>query len=118
MKLPPKKIKPTPICPGALRVDGPLKSAMGFILNSSTYSQPPYALGSVIALMSVLIGNKYKTTDDIWANVYSIGIGPTGSGKDGPRNAVKRLALELGIKKSVIDNVASGPGLEDHLLNL
>jgi hypothetical protein len=118
MKLPPKRHQTPEVKSEIFKVSGQLKKAMAYILAASPYSQEIFALGGGISLLALLIGNKYSTEDGIFGNLYAIGIGPTGCGKDAPRGAIKKLASQLEIPEKVVDNIASGPGLEDYLEKL
>ena len=99
-------------------VGGQLASVMQLILDASVYPQKIFALGGSAALISLLVGNKYKTDDEIYANLYITAIGPTGCGKDSPRSTIKELSGILQIPEKAVDSIASGPGLEDHLSSL
>ncbi len=118
MNLPPKKNVANKFTPEIFKVNGQIKNAMTFILKASPYPQDIFALGGSISLLALLIGNKYRTDDGIFGNLYAIGVGPTGCGKDAPRAAIKGLAGLLEMPEKVVDNIASGPGLEDYLEKL
>ena len=100
------------------KVNGLLKVVMDHMLETSTYPQEIFALGGAVSLVSLLIGSNFRTEDGVYANIYIIAIGQTGSGKDSPRSAAKEIASAIGIPDQVADSVASGPGLEDYLVGL
>ncbi|MGV6826425.1 MAG: DUF3987 domain-containing protein [bacterium] len=99
----------------ALAPQGALKEVMDYMLGTSMYPQPIFAVGAATALLSLLIGNRFSTEDGVFGNLYIIAIGETGCGKDSPRKGIKWLAQEYGRDTQVPDSVASGAGLEDFL---
>ena len=99
--------------PALFNTKGLLKITMDHIIKTSVYPQEIFAMGGSVALLSLLIGNKYRTVDGIYSNLYIIGMGPTGCGKDAPRSVIKDVAVELKLTASVPDSLASAAGLED-----
>jgi len=94
---------------------GILSLIYNYILQSCIYPQPIFALAATISIASLLIGNKYKTADGIYGNLYIFSIGGTGSGKDAPQKVAKKIAQECNLHFHVADGIGSGPGIEDYL---
>lgn len=97
---------------------GILSDVYQLMLRSAHYPQPIFAIGAALSLISLLMGNKYRTEGSIYGNIYMLSIGPTGCGKDSPRMVAKHVMQQLGKHNHVSDGVASGPGLEDYIIKL
>ena len=76
------------------------------------------AFAGALAMLAHLSGRTFTDISGTRTNLYVIALAPTGSGKESPRNANSKLAKDLGISRSVMENVASGEALEDELAKM
>ena len=83
-----------------------------FICENSRYPQPLLALPASLALTATLLGRKVCTEDDIRPNIYMIGVGRTGIGKESARSIIKRLFAEIGVVGFGSEKVTSRTALE------
>lgn len=79
---------------------GLIAEVMEYNLTTAMYPSESLALAAAIALMSALCSRKVRDVRDTRPNLYVIGLGPTGCGKDHARKVNMRLlaaadALEL-----------------------
>jgi len=100
---------------GMFLLTGILKEVHDYISAKSLYPQPVYTLAASLSTCALLIGNKYRTDDDMYGNLYLISIGESGSGKESPQKSAKEIALECSLHMQLADGIGSGPGLEDFL---
>jgi hypothetical protein len=95
-----------------MRVPGAVGELADWIEAGSRRSQPVLALGAAIAAMSALIGRKVQTESGMRPNLYVLGIGETGCGKERAREAISKLFDMLGNEKVLGDAFASGAAIE------
>ena len=76
------------------------------------------AFAGALAMLAHLSGRTFADISGTRTNLYIIALAPTGSGKESPRSANSKLARDLGISASVMENVASGEALEDELAKM
>ena len=76
------------------------------------------AFAGALAMLAHLSGRTFADISGTRTNLYIIALAPTGSGKESPRSANSKLAKDLGISRSVMENVASGEALEDELAKM
>ena len=76
------------------------------------------AFAGALAMLAHLSGRTFVDISGTRTNLYIIALAPTGSGKESPRSANSKLAKDLGISMSVMENVASGEALEDELVKM
>ena len=73
------------------------------------------AFAGALAMLSYLAGRKFTDSRCTMPNLYLVMLAGSGAGKDHPRKVNKSLSMELETG-GVVDQFASGPGLEDALL--
>lgn len=95
-----------------LRVPGLVGDLAEWVTASSPKPQPILALGASIAAMSAILGRKVQTWSGLRPNIYILGVGETGSGKERAREAVKALFAEIGAQDMVGESFASGTAIE------
>lgn len=84
-----------------------------WILRTSPKPQPILALGASLAAWSTAIGRKARTSSDLRSNVYILGVGESGCGKERARQAIRTLFLEAGAPRMAsVDSIASGSAIE------
>jgi uncharacterized membrane protein len=95
------------------RAPGVLASISRYILDTAYRPQPMLSLGSALSFASVLCGahcvvDEYGTT----TNLYCVGVGPSGCGKERTRQAIRDIARACGVLDLVgPEDIASGSGL-------
>lgn len=85
-------------------------------LATSNEPQPILALGGAMALLSVLTGRKIRNLRDNRTNLFVLGLGPSGCGKDHPRK-INVDILTKAIHPELLGavSVGSGHGFESQL---
>ena len=83
-----------------------------FITDNSRYPQPTLALPASLAFTATLLGRKVCTEDDIRPNLYMVGLGRTGIGKEMARAIIKKLFAECGIQGFGAEKVSSRTAIE------
>lgn len=92
---------PSPVDPGPfpehlLQVPGFIGDVMEYMLATAKRRQPVLSLAPAISLMATLIGRKVVDRAGTRPNLYVLGLAPSGSGKDEPRQVCKRVLAETG----------------------
>lgn len=77
---------------------GPMADAFQYTLATSIKPQPELTLGAMIALFGAAFGQKVRDDYDTRTNVMVLGLAPSGSGKEYPRQVNKRFLLESGLE--------------------
>ncbi len=82
------------------------------IVDTAQKPQPELAMMNVLAALGAVYGRRYCSPTDTRTNIYFIGIGPTGCGKDHSRRYMKRLLLEADLEIVLGgDAIVSGQGV-------
>lgn len=89
--------KSTTFPPHLLKPPGYLGELTHWINSTAFKPQPALALANSLAFMGALLGRRVRTSSDLRSNLYCLGIGESGCGKDHSRKAIKRLCAEAGI---------------------
>jgi hypothetical protein len=102
--------------PASLYAD--LPDVMGemhaFINDTSAKPQPALNLGATLAFMASAIGRKVQLqTWGIRPNIYALGIGYSGAGKERPLSAIKQMARAASLFEKLVgvEEVASDAGI-------
>lgn len=91
-----------------LKVPGLIGELTDWINRTSLKPQPILALGASIAALSTIIGRRVRTETNLRSNIYILGVGETGCGKEWPRQAIRSLFIRAGAgKKTMVDDLAS-----------
>lgn len=64
--------------------------------------QPILALANTLAFMGAVFGRKVRTPTDLRTNLYCLGVGSSGCGKDHSRKSIKVLCEEAGLTDELI----------------
>ena len=96
-------------------VPGFVSDYMEHILRVSPYPNRPMAFCAALAMLSHLAGRRFKSVHGTRLNIYLLGLGNSGVGKERPRICNIDLAAESGFGNEIGDSFASGEGLEDSL---
>lgn len=92
-------------------IPGVAGEIIDWILEGSWRPQPALALGATLSLMSICKGNKFKTIDDTFCNLFIANIAPSCSGKDYPQQAIEQVLVDLYLGDYLGSQVASDTGL-------
>lgn len=95
----------------------------GFIADVARYTiatsnepQPILALGGALCLLSVLTGRKVRNRRNNRTNLFVLGLGPSGCGKDRPREVNSDILTEIGSLDMIGPvSLGSGHGIESQL---
>lgn len=74
-----------------MRCKGVIEDVANFCLMNSPYPSEQYAMIAGLGIASTLYGRKYQTPTGSGLNLYLVGIGKSGYGKDAPLQAIKRI---------------------------
>jgi hypothetical protein len=80
-----------------MTVPGMLGQAVAWINATARKPQPLFAVQAALALGSVLMGRRYRTSNGNWSALYFLNIGASGSGKEHAKHAVERLLEAAGL---------------------
>lgn len=87
-----------------------------WILSQSQYPQPEMSIAAALALVSVLKAHKVRTETDLRTNILLANIAPSGSGKNWPLEAVKKILEALSVSQGMLlGEPASDAGLLSNL---
>jgi len=95
-----------------LRVPGLVGDIAEWIDAGAIKSQPVLALGAAIAAFSTLLGRKARIESNARSNLYILGVGETGCGKERARQAIGKLFNALGLDSHLGDSFASDAAVE------
>lgn len=87
-----------------------------YILETSIKPQPVFALAGALCAVGVLAGRKVRTNSDLRTNIYCLCVGASGSGKDAPRQTIKKLFFHAGCRDMIKnEELASGTAITNTL---
>jgi hypothetical protein len=87
-----------------------------YINQSAKYPQPFLSVASSLTFLGSVFGRKIRDDSDIRTNLYTLGIGPSSSGKNNALVALRRLATETGHFDNIGgDEVTSAAAIETHV---
>jgi len=97
-------------------IPGIIGDVMKTTLKYASIPNRPLALAGALTLMSYLAARKIKTPSGLRPNIYILALAQSGCGKERPRDINQKIIEELGMDRGLLDDIASGEGLEDALL--
>lgn len=99
--------------PNLLFPDGVLGDIVTWMCETAIMPQPEISLAAAITFMGTIVGRKVRSETDLRTNVYCIGVGETGCGKNHPRVAIKNLAMAAGLAGDMLggEEISSDAGL-------
>jgi hypothetical protein len=102
---------------GILHPGGLLEEIMDYVVGSEFSCHPLFALGMGVCLIGTLTGEKVLTSTGLRTNMYVITLSRSGTGKEGPMKAARRLLYDTGTAVGNLgpSDFASGPALMKHL---
>jgi len=74
-----------------LTVPGKLGLMVDWTNVTAMKPQPVFAVQAALALGSVAMGRKFRTTNDNWPSLYFLNIGVSGAGKEHAKTAIERV---------------------------
>jgi hypothetical protein len=112
-----KPVEPRSSFDSLLRVPGLVGELAEWINSSSVRPQPILALGASIAAMATILGRKVQTATGLRTNVYILGVGETGCGKERARQAIKKLFSSIDAEKQIGESFASDSAVETAVID-
>ena len=105
-----------------LHPHGILHEVVDWIDQTSVRPQRPFAVASALTVLGTILGRKYATESGLRTNLYIVGVGPTGCGKNHARTAAKKILQscdldsrlggeELASGQAIISRVAISPSV-------
>ncbi len=95
-----------------LSVPGVLGEFMRWVDSRSPKPQPILALGAGLAACGMILGQRVESWTGLRSNLYVIGVGESGCGKDSARKAIVRWFADAGLGDSLGDKATSGAAFE------
>ena len=74
-----------------LHPHGIMHELVDWIDETSVRPQRPFAVASALTILGTILGRRYSTESGLRTNLYLVGIGPTGCGKNHARTAAKKV---------------------------
>jgi hypothetical protein len=106
-----------PTVESLLRVPGLVGDFADWVNATSHRKQPVLALAASIAAVSAIIGRKVRTETNLMSNVYVLGVGETGCGKERAREAINTLFFEVGASDMLGSSFASDSAVESVVID-
>jgi hypothetical protein len=105
-----------------LHPHGVLHELVDWIDETSIRPQRPFAVASALTILGTILGRRYSTESGLRTNLYLVGVGPTGCGKNHARTAAKKVLQacdmenrlggeELASGQAIISRVAISPSV-------
>ena len=109
---PPKVIKTDDLGGDVLCPPGLLRDIIEYNLRTAIYPQPELALAGALSLMSLLIGRNVMGVYNTRANIFVLGMAPSGAGKEHARKCNKEILQEAGFEElAASERIASSAGI-------
>lgn len=83
--------------PADLVPDGLLGEMVEWIRKGARFDQPEITLATVIAFGGMILGRRVRGKDDTRPNIFCLSIAESGTGKNHPRQSIKRIMQASGI---------------------
>lgn len=90
------------ISESSLNPPGFVGDLMRWIIDTAIFPQPELALANSLSFFGAVIGRKVRTPTDLRSNLYCLGVGESGCGKDHSRKAIKHLCTASGISDKIL----------------
>lgn len=90
---------------------GLVRDVAEYTLGAARYPSKAFAVVAALQVVSLATRNRYVVEGGTGLNLYTVMVGPTGCGKEAPREVVRTLARELGLSNTVPESIASGAAL-------
>lgn len=100
-----------------LKIPGLIGDTVRWIDEYAIHNQPVLALLNTIAFAGAVFGRKYSSPYNTRTNIYIVGTGTTGSGKDFSRKCITQLSMAAGLGDVVgANSIISASGLLQSLM--
>ena len=83
-----------------------------WFIDSAIKPQPVLSLGASLAACATVLGRKVANESGLRTNLYLLGVGESGCGKENARSRIKSLFYAAGCPHMVGDSFASDSGVE------
>ena len=119
--VPAKPKQPEPVNPDRMsdafyRIPGMIGDMIAYHVYNAPRPRPELSLAASIALMGAITGRKIQTKSGMRTNIYCVGLAPSGSGKEQPRQNNTMALIEAGIENILgSENPASDAALVGEL---
>ena len=102
-----------PVSPSAALLSPPglVGKIADWINATSIYPQPVLAVAAAIAAAGIVMAHKVQSPTRLRTNFYTMGLAPSGAGKDHARDCVTTLLCRSGLESLVGGTPASGAGM-------
>lgn len=80
-----------------LQPPGLLGDMVQFVRETARYDLPEVTLATCLAFSGMILGRRVRATDDTRPNLYCLSIAESGTGKNHPRQTIKRIMHAAGI---------------------
>ena len=101
-----------------LEVGGLIGMIKDYNISASPQPNEVLAFMGGMSMMSFICGKLVKTEGDVRPNINMICLANSGTGKEFPRKTNKKIAEHMGRSANMMDEIASGQGLEDTMLKM
>lgn len=99
-----------------LNVPGALGAVCHFINSTAIYPQPILALAAALPVLGTLYGRYYRSKTNLRTNIYTVGIGYSGSGKEHPMHCADQIFTDIGQGDRIgTGRMSSAQGLLKHV---
>lgn len=88
--------------PALLQPPGMVGEIAAWINRTAMKPQPPLALGNALAFWGAVIGRKVRTETNARSNLYCLGVGESGCGKDHSRRCIKEICEAAGLTSELL----------------
>lgn len=99
------------IDPQLLNPPGLVGRIARWINDTSIYPQPMLAVAASIACVGTAMAHKVQSPTRLRTNFYTMGLAPSGAGKDHARDCVTTLLCRAGMESAIGGTPASGAGM-------
>lgn len=82
-----------------------------WIIDTAPKPQPALALGAALAAVGTIKGHRVQTDTGLRTNIFALGLGDSGSGKDHPKKMINLLFKECALEKHLTGVPTSDSGL-------
>jgi hypothetical protein len=98
---------------------GILGDICNWMVSTSLKPQPVLALANTLSFLGAIFGRKIRMSDDTRTNLYTVGLAPSGSGKEHSRKCCYRITEACGLTEQVIgpEEISSATALVRILQN-
>lgn len=78
-----------------------------WITATAVKPQPALSLAAALTGVGVAMGRKYASETDLRTNIYTLCLSNSGTGKDHPRKAIKKILVQAGLEDRIGESAAT-----------